>query len=593
MAEIRFMQNIPLGSNQLFWGLMGKRAVIKLLGVILTLVCLISPLAHAQSPRNLLEQPKGYPVVLQGETLFRIETGVASFPASFRARVISERLETFAKDPQFDIDRLQIVDNVQTDTSDIRVGDDVLVTITPGDAKVAGATRQALAQQHLEAIKATVITFRQAHSFRSLTIAGILTLIITLVAISLILLTNRIVIYVNQKLRAWQGTRIRGVRFLGAELIHAGRMADFFSELVKLARLALFLFLLGGYASLVLSFFPWTKAFSRQIFAYLRAAARSLWINFVDYIPNLFFIILIVVITAYSLKLIKFTFAEIRRGTIVIPGFYPEWSRPTYNILWFAVIAFAATVIFPYLPGSETPAFQGISIFLGILFSLGSSGAVANFVAGILLTYSRAFEIGDRVKISETIGDVIEKTLLATRINTPKNVIVTIPNSMILGSHIINYSTSVRSENDPPLIIHTTITLGYDVPWRKVHTVLIEAAKTTEHILSDPAPFVLQTSLDDFYVSYELNVYTDKASKASLMPHIYSALHQNLQDKCNEAGIEILSPHYAAVRDGNQLTVPPDYIPKNYVAPGFRVDSNSSVGQNPAPSPETSPHEKT
>ncbi len=255
----------------------------------------------------------------------------------------------------------------------------------------------------------------------------------------------------------------------------------------------------------------------------------------------------------------------------------------------FAVIAFAATIIFPYLPGSETPAFQGISIFLGILFSLGSSGAVANFVAGIILTYSRAYEIGDRVKISETIGDVIEKTLLVTRISTPKNVIVTIPNSMILGSHIINYSNTVRSENAPPLIVHTTITLGYDVPWRKVHTVLIEAAQATEHILSDPAPFVLQTSLDDFYVSYELNAYTDKASKASLMPRIYSALHQNLQDKCNEAGIEILSPHYSAVRDGNQLTVPPDYIPKEYVAPGFRMNSSSQFFHPPAHNPDNPP----
>ncbi len=332
MAGIRFMRNIPLGSNRLCFGLMGQRAVIRLLSLLLTLGCLISPLAHAQSPRNSLEQPRGYPVELQGETLFRIETGVASFPASFRARVISERLETFAKDPQFDVDMLHIVDNVKTNTSDIRVGDDVLATITPGDAKAAGATRQALAQQHLETIQATVIKFRQAHSVRSLTIAAILTLVITLVAIILIFLTNRIVIYVNQKLRAWQGTRIRGVRILGAELIYAGRAADFFSELVNLARLALFLFLLGGYASLVLSFFPWTQEFSRQIFAYLQAAAHSLWINFVDYIPNLFFIILIVVITAYILKLIKFTFAEIRRGTIVIPGFYPEWSRPTYNI---------------------------------------------------------------------------------------------------------------------------------------------------------------------------------------------------------------------------------------------------------------------
>lgn len=552
---------------------------------LLLFIYISTPTTYAQSSQNPLEQPKGYPVVLQGEALFQVETGVASFPASFRARVISERLETFAKEPQRDIDELRIVDNEQTQTTNILVGENVVITVTSADADAAGITRPVLAQQYLEIITPAIEQFRQAYSLRSLILGALFTLALTIALIILVIATNRVVVYISQVFRTWQGTRIRGLRLLGTEIIPADRMADFFSELVKLTRLAFFLFLLVGYASLVLSFFPWTKALSRQIFTYLGTAAYTLWKNFVSYIPNLFFIVLIVAITAYTLRLIKFTFAEIRRGTIVVPGFYPEWAKPTYNLLRFTIIAFAAIIVFPYLPGSETPAFQGISIFLGVLFSLGSSGAVANFVSGIILTYSRAFVIGDRVKISESIGDVVEKTLLVTRINTPKNVIVTIPNSMILGSHIINYSNSVKANHTPPLILHTTITLGYDVPWRKVHAVMIEAAKMTEHILPEPAPFVLQTSLDDFYVSYELNAYTDTAS---LMPRIYSALHQNLQDKCNEADIEILSPHYRAVRDGNQLTVPPDYIPNDYVAPGFRVNSASEFGLSLNHHPDTS-----
>jgi small-conductance mechanosensitive channel len=581
------MQSVLRYRERLRVKLIRKGLVLSLLSLLLLLGYIVSPLVYAQSPQNSLESPAGYPVVLQGETLFQIETGVASFPASFRARVISDRLEAFAKAPELDINSLQIIDNEQTQTVDIRIGNDVVVTITATDAEAAGTTRLALAQHYLDKIKTAVVSFRQAYSPRSLAIGAVLTLAMTIASIIIILVINRAVIYINYKLRTWQGTRIQGLRLLGTELIHADRVADFFSEFVKLIRLALFIFLLVGYVSLVLSFFPWTKSFSRQIFAYFGTAVTTLWKNFVSYIPNLFFIILLVFITAYILRLIRFIFAEIRRGTIVIPGFYPEWARPTYNLLRFAIIAFAAIIIFPYLPGSETPAFQGISIFLGILFSLGSSGAVSNFVAGIILTYSRAFVLGDRIKISETIGDVVEKTLLVTRINTPKNVIVTIPNSMILGSHVINYSNSVRSENTPPLILPTTITLGYDVPWRKVHAAMIEAAKVTEHILAEPAPFVLQTSLDDFYVSYELNAYTDKAS---LMPRIYSALHQNLQDKCNEAGIEILSPHYSAVRDGNQLTVPPDYIPKDYVAPGFRVTAANQFWQQSEHPPDT-PHQ--
>ncbi|NJN75986.1 MAG: mechanosensitive ion channel family protein [Synechococcaceae cyanobacterium RL_1_2] len=262
---------------------------------------------------------------------------------------------------------------------------------------------------------------------------------------------------------------------------------------------------------------------------------------------------------------------EIELKRVILPGFYPEWAKPTYKLIQFLIMAFAATVAFPYLPGAETPAFQGISIFLGLLISLGSSSAIANIVSGIILTYTRAFLVGDRVKITDTIGDIVEKTLFVTRIRTVKNVVITIPNASVLSSHVINYSAAANDPLIPALILHTTITLGYDVPWRKVHDVLIKAALDTPRILPDPSPFVLQTSLDDYYVSYELNAYTDNPG---IMAKIYSELHQNIQDQCNQNDIEILSPHYRAVRDGNQTTIPQDYLPPNYQAPKFRIDQD-------------------
>jgi len=286
---------------------------------------------------------------------------------------------------------------------------------------------------------------------------------------------------------------------------------------------------------------------------------------------------LIAIAVHYCLRIIQFLFTEVERESLSIPGFFPQWARPTYNIVRILILFFAITVAFPYFPGSETPAFQGISLFLGALFTLGSSGAVANLVSGVILIYSRAFEQGDRVQISAAIGDVIDKSLLVTRIRTPKNVIITIPNQMVLGSHIINYSTSIQ-ETQKPLIIHTTITLGYDVPWRTVHAVLTEAANRTEHILKEPHPFVLQTSLDDFYVSYELNAYTNQSK---LMPRLYSDLHQNIQDGCNENGIEILSPHYAAMRDGNHLAVPDGYLPSNYTPAKFHISTDTENGDRP------------
>jgi small-conductance mechanosensitive channel len=198
---------------------------------------------------------------------------------------------------------------------------------------------------------------------------------------------------------------------------------------------------------------------------------------------------------------------------------------------------------------------------------------VANVVAGTILTYTRAFEIGDRVRIADTVGDVIEKTLLATRVQTVKNEIVTVPNALVLGSHITNFSGS-PSPRAQPLILHTTVTIGYDAPWRMVHELLIAAALRTSGIQKNPNPFVLQTSLDDFYVHYQINAYTAEPGRMTL---IYAELHQNIQDCFNEAGVEIMSPHFSSLRDGNRKAVPGDYLPKTYAAPMFRVGRNQST----------------
>ena len=224
---------------------------------------------------------------------------------------------------------------------------------------------------------------------------------------------------------------------------------------------------------------------------------------------------------------------------------------------------FMIVVIFPYLPGSDSPVFQGVSVFLGFLFTFGSAGSLSNIIAGLVLTYMRLFKMGDRVKIGSISGDVIEKNMLVTRVRTTKNEIISIPNATVMNSHTINYSSDAPEKG---LIMHSTITIGYDIPWRKMEEVLIKAALKTPLLLEDPAPFVLQTSLDDFYVSYQINAYTREPNKQAT---IYSNLHANIQDFCNEAGIEIMSPHYRAARDGNQSTIPADQLPKDYKAPSF------------------------
>ena len=368
-----------------------------------------------------------------------------------------------------------------------------------------------------------------------------------------------------KKIEEWKGGAIKPIKLKTVEVLSEERIAEILEGGFKIFKL-FFLAILGYfYITTLFSFFSFTQTWAGTLFGYVVNPLWNVFTAFIRYLPNLFFILVIGYVTRYVIKFIKLIFVEIGKGTLTLPGFYKEWADPTYKIVRFLVLAFAGIMIFPYLPGSDSPIFQGISVFLGILFSLGSTSAIANIVAGVVLTYMRPFNIGDRVKIADTMGDVIEKTLLVTRIRTIKNVDITIPNAMVLGSHIINFSSSAKERG---LILHTSVTIGYDAPWKKVHELLIAAAEATQNILNQPKPFVFQTSLDDFYVSYELNAYTDQPNS---MAKIYSELHQNIQDKFNEGGVEIMSPHYTSMRDGNQTAVPDNYLPKSYQAPAFRI----------------------
>jgi small-conductance mechanosensitive channel len=318
----------------------------------------------------------------------------------------------------------------------------------------------------------------------------------------------------------------------------------------EVAKWIIIILIISSSLPFLFSIFPWTRGIANTLFGYIFNPAKKIGLSIWKYLPNIITIALIWVLFHYTLKLYRFLKTEIESGNLKITGFYPEWANPTFQIVRVLHYAFLFIIIFPYLPGSNSPVFKGVSVFLGFLFTFGSAGSLSNIMAGIVITYMRQFTLGDRVKIGDVTGDVVEKSLLVTRIKTVKNEIISIPNSTIMSNHTINYSAEAATKG---LILHTTVTIGYDTPWRLMHQTLIKAAKKTEHILSEPEPFVLQTSLDDFYVSYELNAYTREANRQR---RIYSLLHQNIQDCCAEAGIEIMSPHYRSHRDGNQSTIP-------------------------------------
>ena len=543
------------------------QALIAFLLVILLNV-ISSSWVYSQEDVSTGDEIDGYPVVLADQTLFVIKTNFGSFSSEERAQAISNRLEKIAEDSPVDLNLLRVEE--KEDVSNIVIGTKPIVTVTQDDAKAARLPRTELANEYLEKIKDALQTYRKEHSAKYLVKAGIYTAIATLVLIIIQFVLSKIFPRIYRLLDSWRDTRMPSLRIQRMVLVRASRLTDILIGVVRLIRWAIVLFVLYIYFSLVFSFFPWTKQLGEKFFSYFFGAFDKVLERFFDYLPNLLLIAVIIVFTYYIIRFIKLIFLEIERGDISFPGFYREWAQPSYKLCLFLILALATVVVVPYLPGSSSPAFHGVSLFFGLLLSLGSTAAVANIVGGVILIYTRAFEIGDRVKIHDDVGDIVEKTLLVTRLRTPKNVVITMPNSSIIGSKIVNFSAAMRDANTPPLILHTTITLGYDVPWRKVHQVLLDAALDTSHILKEPAPFILQTSLDDFYVSYELNVYTDHPL---MMPKIYSQLHQNIQDKCNETDIEILSPHYSGIRDGNQITIPANYLPKDYKVPGFRIDS--------------------
>ena len=534
--------------------------VVALLGCFL----IFCPLLIGQATVRAVEpQPVPQaPVTVNGNTLFLVQ-GVLSFPAEARAAAISRRIKDLSKEVLFKPESLSVADG--EGATDIMAGDLVVMSVTDQDAKLAKKSRQELASDYTERIRSALGALRHQYSLKSIILGGVYALIATAILILIFRLLGFAFPKLYKKLHSWRGTLIPSLRIQRFELLPADRIADFAIGVAKLLRFVLVLVVLYFYASLVLGFFPWTRGYAQILISYVLSPLKIVGDGFVAYLPNVFFIVVIVLVSFYATKFIRIIFAEIGKQTITLPGFYPEWAEPTYKIVRFLIFTFTVIVIFPYLPGSKSPAFQGISIFLGVLFSLGSTSAVANVVAGVILTYMRAFKVGDRVKIADTMGDVIEKTLLVTRIRTIKNVEITIANAMVLSSHIINFSSSAQQEG---LILHTTVTIGYDAPWRTVHQLLINAALATEHILNGPQPFIFQTALDDFYVHYELNAFTDEPSR---MAKTYSDLHQNIQDKFNEAGVEIMSPHYSSVRDGNQIAIPDKYLPTGYASPSFRL----------------------
>jgi small-conductance mechanosensitive channel len=353
-----------------------------------------------------------------------------------------------------------------------------------------------------------------------------------------------------RKIETASGEKIKPLTIKKVRLLSSRQIIKVMLILLKILKYLITAIQLFLTVPIVFILFPRTRNLAFTIFGYVFNPLKDIGIAALKYIPDLFTIVIIVAITHYIIKFLKFLSRQIARGKLALPGFYADWAEPTFKILQVLLWAFTVAIIYPYLPGSESNVFRGVSVFVGILFSLGSSSAIGNLVAGLVITYMRPFKIGDRVQIKETVGFVVEKNLMVVRLRTHKNEYVTFPNLTILGSNITNYHMS-SDETSDGLILYTEITFGYATPWEIVHEILINAALATEQIMKSPEPFVLQTGLDDFYARYQINCYTREIDK---VPKIYAQLHENIQNGFRKAGIDMTAPHYkvAEVREDKE-----------------------------------------
>ena len=518
-----------------------------------------------------LREVKEAPVLIDGKKIFTFQANLGVLTPERRAEDLINKIEQIAENASISVDSLHVID---LEGLKIIQGDGILITaFGTVDAEAANLPLEQLATERLTQIKTAVSDYREARTQESLIKDLLKAFASTTAAFFAIFILNRILPSLLRKIMDWQQERISSINFQGLQFLSGSQINKTIETLYKIIRFFLILFILYLYIPFLLSCFPATRALGIQILDTFWDSINLIVGGLLNYIPNVIIIALISFIAYYTVRFSRILFNAIRRGRIQISGFYAEWAEPTANIVQFLIVALAGILIFPYLPASDSAGFQGVSVFVGALITFGSSTVIGNFMSGIFLIYTRAFQLGDVIQANGQTGRVVEKTILSTRIMTPDNEVITIPNASLFVSDITNYSSVIR-DSKQPLIVKTTITLGYDVPWRKVYQVLTEAAKSTAGIVKDPEPFVWQTSLDDFYVSYVIKAYTMEPEN---MGAIYSQLHQNIQDKCNESDIEILSPHYSAVRDGHQTTIPADYLPENYTAPSFRLDSIKKI----------------
>ena len=491
--------------------------------------------APAVAHDPLPEETATASVVIDGVTLLRVR-GAGPYTAEQRAAAVARRIAEVARDPAFDPAALRIVD-ARSETR-IEAGRAVVLRLFDADGEVESVDRQTLAQVDLASIRNAIVSYRAARTRPALLWAAGRAILAVLLAALAGFAVLRVGRWIQGGLENRLRKRIQAVTIQSFEVLRAEQLWTVVRDAARFGvGLVLVLIAYAGVRS-ALAQFPWTRGAAGRLGQWLIDPLKLLGGAFVAKLPDLLFLAVLYLLTRWGLRLLRLFFDAVGRGDVRFARFEREWADPTYKILRVAVVALALVIAYPYIPGSSTEAFKGISIFFGVLLSLGSSSIIGNAIAGLTMIYRRAFREGDVIRIGDTLGRVTSMRLMVTHVRTPKNEEVVIPNSTLLADEIVNYTTLARQHG---LLLHTTVRIGYGTPWRQVEAMLLEAARRTPGLLAEPRPFVLQQALGEFAVTYEINVPCDDPRQ---MPYLYAELHRRILDVFNEYGVQIMTPAY-------------------------------------------------
>lgn len=494
--------------------------------------------------------PAPAPVFLARNELVRIRTAREGLSPVERATAIRRRLDAIVADRSIDPDSVKLVRAEQG--VEVRVGGTFLMMITPGDAPTDDP--HALGLWFAGLVTDTQEGLREERRGRTpvrLLISAGLALVFTLIAIALF----RVLLLLSRRwhrfLVGYLRDRLPAIRFRNFEVLSRAQLSGAVLAVLDRLDIAAGILLVYAWLTSVFSLFPYTQGWAWLL---LHFATE----NFIDFVrnmgaavPGLLVIVVIFTLFRWLAQISDRFFKAIRDGQLHLPGFHPDLARPSRRLVRIGLWIVALMISYPYIPGAQSRAVQGVSILLGVMVSIGSTSVVGNVLSGLVLTYSRSFRPGDRVRIGEHTGDVIELGFFATKLRTIRNEEITIPNGRVAAGSIVNYTR--MCEEGPGLVLVAAVTIGYDAEWRKVHELLAAAARRVEGIEQEPAPRVYQTALGDWSVRYELTATTRDSHEQQ---RLYSDLHAAIQDAFNEAGVEIMSPAYTALRDGHPPAMP-------------------------------------